>query len=201
MCAKLEITIIAASSPQAKGRIERHHGTHQDRLVKKLRRHGIADVTAGNAFLEAEYWPDHNRRFARPAASTDDFHRAVPPRVSLAQVFRLEESRTVSNDWVVRYANRHFQLARQSHQPPARRTVQVFEDAAGQIEIRYRDRRMRWTEIAPSVSQPRDGVTAPPAPPRPAVSGRRPRAGGDHPWRQGYRQMRKDVPIWQVMDQ
>jgi transposase len=42
MCAKLGITILPASSPQAKGRIERHHGTHQDRLVKKLRRNGIA---------------------------------------------------------------------------------------------------------------------------------------------------------------
>ena len=54
MCAKLGITIIPANSPQAKGRIERHHGTHQDRLVKKLRRQGIADVAAANAFLEAE---------------------------------------------------------------------------------------------------------------------------------------------------
>ncbi len=37
MCAQLGIRIIAASSPQAKGRVERTHGTHQDRLVKKLR--------------------------------------------------------------------------------------------------------------------------------------------------------------------
>src|SRR5271169_844543 len=41
MCAKLGIELIAASSPQAKGRVERVHGTHQDRLVKKLRRKGI----------------------------------------------------------------------------------------------------------------------------------------------------------------
>ena len=43
MCAKLGIEIIAASSPQAKGRVERAHGTHQDRLVKKLRLAGIAN--------------------------------------------------------------------------------------------------------------------------------------------------------------
>ncbi|MGH9387967.1 MAG: ISNCY family transposase, partial [Vicinamibacterales bacterium] len=48
MCASLGIQIIAASSPQAKGRVERNHGTHQDRLVKKLRRLGIADATAAN---------------------------------------------------------------------------------------------------------------------------------------------------------
>jgi hypothetical protein len=78
MCAKLGIRIIPASSPQAKGRIERHHGTHQDRLVKKLRRKGIADVARANAFLKAEYWAEHNQRFAQPPASGDDFHHAVP---------------------------------------------------------------------------------------------------------------------------
>jgi transposase len=183
MCAKLGITIIPASSPQAKGRIERHHGTHQDRLVKKLRRAGIADVAAANAFLDAEYWADHNRRFARAAASTDDFHVAVPRGLSLATVFRLEETRTVSNDWVVRYANRLLQVERQSHQPPARSTVQVFEDAAGQIEIRYRDRRMRWTEIT-APPPPQSASTAVTRSAAPSTS-RPPRRRGpcaDHPW-------------------
>jgi hypothetical protein len=105
MWATLGIKIIPASSPQAKGRIERNHGTHQDRLVKTLRRKGIADVDAANAFLDAEYWADHNRRFAHTPASADDFHVAVPRGLPLDQVFRLEETRTVSNDWVVRYDN------------------------------------------------------------------------------------------------
>ncbi len=43
MCAKLGIRIIAASSPQAKGRVERHHSTHQDRMIKKMRLEGIGD--------------------------------------------------------------------------------------------------------------------------------------------------------------
>ena len=196
MCARLGITIIPASSPQAKGRIERHHGTHQDRLVKKLRRHGIADVVAANAFLEAEYWADHNHRFARAAAASDDFHVAVPRGVVLDAVFRLEETRTVSNDWVVRYANRLLQLERQSHQPPARSTVQVLEDAAGQLEIRYRDRRMRWTEI-PAPGRPRRAIPAgPPAAPRPAVQTRR-RLGpsADHPWHHGVEDYRARLQL------
>jgi transposase len=184
MCAKLGITIIPASSPQAKGRIERQHGTHQDRLVKKLRRKGIADVPAANAFLEAEYWADHNRRFAQAPASRDDFHVSVPRGVALDRVFRLEQTRTVSNDWVVRYANRYFQVERQSHQPPARSTVQVCEDASGQVDIRYRDRRMRWTEIAaPAPTTPettgRTVAAATPAAPPPS---RRRRPCADHPW-------------------
>jgi transposase len=206
MCAQLGIRIIPASSPQAKGRIERHHGTHQDRLVKKLRRHGIADVAAANAFLETEYWPEHNHRFARAPASTDDFHRAVLPRLSLDRVFRLEDTRTVSNDWVVRYANRHFQLERQTALPPARSIVQVFEDAAGQIEIHYRDRRMRWTEIAaPAVTSP--GLPARPRPVQAPTSTprfRRPHGqGADHPWHQGvtlhreYLQLSRDRRAWE----
>ena len=186
MCAKLGIRIIPASSPQAKGRVERHHGTHQDRLVKKLRRKGIAEVTAANAFLAAEYWADHNRRFAVPPASPDDFHRTVARRLSLDQVFRLEEPRTVSNDWVVRYANRHLQLERQSPLPPARSTVQVLEDATGQIEIRYRDRRMRWTEIAvPVVTKPAAAAVPPALPPSPTTRARRRGQSADHPWHHG----------------
>jgi transposase len=192
MCAQLGIRIIPASSPQAKGRIERNHGTHQDRLVKKLRRQAIGDIGAANAFLEQAYWTAHNQRFARPPASPDDFHVAVPRGVRLADVFRLEETRTVSNDWVGRYDNRYFQIERQSHRPPARSTVQVYETADGQIEIRYRDRVMRWQEIA-AESLLAKQTTSPqawrPAPPPPAIAPirvQRPRPSVDHPWRRGY---------------
>src|SRR5262245_21472053 len=189
MCARLGIRIIPASSPQAKGRIERNHGTHQDRLVKKLRRHGIADLDAANAFLATTYWADHNRRFARPPASSDDFHVAIPRGVRLEAVFRLEETRTVSNDWVVRYANRYFQLERQSHRPPARATVRVCEAVDGQIEIRYRDRGIRYQELS-AESRPAQRATAPAAyhPPvtAPTVTPSTPpqRRGpiADHPW-------------------
>lgn len=214
MCAQLGIRIIPASSPQAKGRIERNHGTHQDRLVKKLRRKAIADLDAANAFLATEYWPDHNRRFARAPASSDDFHVAIPRGVRLDAVFRLEETRTVSNDWVVRYANRYFQLERQSQRPPARSTVHVYEAADGPIEIRYRDRVMRYRELPPaSVAATR--ATAPaayqavprarPAPPAPRPSPPAPARGpsADHPWqhsvaeRRDYLQFARDRRAWE----
>jgi transposase len=197
MCAMLGIQIIPASSPQAKGRIERNHGTQQDRLVKKLRRHGIADVERANAFL-ATYWPDHNARFARPPASADDYHVVRPRGLRLDTVFRLEEARTVSNDWVVRYHNRLLQLERQSGQAPARSTVVVREDVAGRIEIRYRDCVIRWTDITDAVMPlPPINASIAVAPPPPV---RGPRAGVDHPWRQGFKQMGRDVPYWQLVD-
>jgi hypothetical protein len=90
MCQKLDIRIIAASSPQAKGRVERNNGTHQDRLIKKLRRRGIASYEAANRFLEDEYLPQHNRRFACPSAQAEDYHRRQPSARELRQIFRLE---------------------------------------------------------------------------------------------------------------
>ena len=57
MCGKLGIDIIAASSPQAKGRVERHHGTHQDRLIKKMRLEGIANYEAATAIWTSSIWP------------------------------------------------------------------------------------------------------------------------------------------------
>ena len=130
MCASLAIQIIAANSPQAKGRVERSHGTHQDRLVKKLRRLGIAVATAANAFRETTYLPEHNARFAQAAASAEHFDRRVPSRRALDRVFQLEEKRVLLNDWVVRYDTRYFQMARQSGQASARSTV-VVRDARG----------------------------------------------------------------------
>ena len=184
MCASLGIQIIAASSPQAKGRVERNHGTHQDRLVKKLRRLGIADAAAANAFLETTYLPEHNARFAQAPASADDFHRRTPSRVTLDRVLQLEETRVLSNDWVIRYDTRYFQVARQSHQAPARSTVLVREAVTGAIEIRYRGSLMQWSEIPAPRPKPKPVLVAA----RPATApGRAPsRPSADHPWRRGY---------------
>ena len=111
---KLGIRIIAASSPQAKVRVERVHGTHQDRLVKKLRLAGVTGYDAANRYLAEYYIAPHNQRYARPAAEAADYHRRRPTARQLDQVFWLEEERVVSEDWVGRYKNRLLQLQRQS---------------------------------------------------------------------------------------
>jgi hypothetical protein len=198
MCAALQIQIIPASSPQAKGRVERNHGTHQDRLVKKLRRLAIAEDTAANAFLETTYWPQHNARFAQPPAASQDFHRRCPSSAILDRVFRIEETRTVGQDWVVRYRNRTLQLARQSGRAPARSTVTVCESPDGRLAIEYRGRGLPWTEVT---GPPAPRVQPRPSAPTPVAAPRGPRAGADHPWRQSYTGIRPDVPIWRVADQ
>jgi transposase len=194
MCAKLGIRIIAASSPQAKGRVERAHGTHQDRLVKKLRLAGIASYQQANAYLDKSYLSEHNRRYAHPAASPVDYHQRRPTTRRLDEVFWLEEERVVSEDWVVRYDNRLLQLERQSqHWAPARSRVRVRENEAGEIAIHYRSQRLRFRELTGPGLGNRGGSgsapsPAPPSPPPPRSHSRSPDA--HHPWRQGWQQMK-----------
>jgi hypothetical protein len=187
MCATLGIQIIPASSPQAKGRVERGHGTHQDRLVKKLRRRKIADYDQANAFVAAAYVPDHNARFGQPPASPDDFHPPVPAGLDLDQVFRLETERTVSNDWVVRHENRLLQLERRGrYYPPARSTVLLCEYEDGHLEVWYRHQAVPWTDITarglPRVVAPARPDTLPT--PRPRIP-----AAATHPWKRPFRDL------------
>lgn len=196
MCEALGIEIIPANSPQAKGRIERNHGTHQDRLVKKLRRLGTSDLEAANAYLSQTYWPEHNARFTRPAAAPEDVHRRCPTPRQLDQLFHLEETRTVGDDWIVRYHNRLLQLERQSGHAPARSTVTVCEWRDGRLTVEYRGRAMHWHEWTADVSSAPVSVAVP----RPAPARRRP-CSADHPWqRPEGDEGNPIVPLWRAMD-
>jgi hypothetical protein len=179
MCQKLDIQIIAANSPQAKGRVERSNGTHQDRLIKKMGRKKIRTHEAANRFLQEEYLADHNARFAREPAEPQDYHRKAPNAREREQVFCLETERSISNDWVVRYGNRYFQLERQVDYPPRQAQVMVCEWEDGRIEIRYQGKARPYREIeAPQ-----------PKPPAPIRMGEQPRRRScwkppaHHPWK------------------
>jgi transposase len=191
MCAQLGIELIAANSPQAKGRVERIHGTHQDRLVKKLRRKKIASQAEANAYLQQEYLPEHNRRFARAAARPEDYHRRAPCARELEKIFRLESARVISDDWVVRYESRFFQLEPQSrHYAPARGQVVVCEWPEGRVDIEYRGHPVPWREIAaptkPTIPQAQPALERARVP-TPSRAKRKWVPPADHPWRQAIR--------------
>jgi hypothetical protein len=186
MCERLGIKIIAAGSPEAKGRVERNHGTHQDRLVKKLRRKGSTTHAEVNQYLEREYCDDHNRRFAVEAASEVDYHLPAPGAKRLREIFHLETERRLANDWVVRHENRLYQVEAQSrNHAPARSTVTVCEWEDGTVEIQYRGRKLAWRQIEERPQRvavkPLNAVmqTVQPATPAP-----------EHPWKKGYRAMK-----------
>jgi transposase len=194
MCERLGIKIIAASSPQAKGRVERNHGTHQDRLVKKLRRQRIATHEQVNRYLERAYCDEHNRRFAVEPVSEVDYHLPQPGAQPCREIFRLETERTLGNDWVVRHHNRFYQVERQSqHHAPAQSMVLVCEWEDGPVEIHYRGQKLRWHAIPARPEKPqrierqRPQPFPPPAAPMP-----------DHPWRRSYQDMKPLGPPGRV---
>jgi transposase len=106
---QLGIELIAAYSPEARGRSERAFRTLQDRLPKELAVAGITDQESANRYLKEVFIPDHNRRFAVPAPEPGS---ALVPWVggSLADILCVQEERTVANDNTVRYYNRVLQI-------------------------------------------------------------------------------------------
>ena len=95
---QLGVEMILASSPQAKGRVERSFGTAQDRLVKEMRVEGIAGLAEANRFLAERWVPFWNERFAVEPAVSGDAHRPLPREVDLEAVFADTEGRVVAND-------------------------------------------------------------------------------------------------------
>jgi hypothetical protein len=196
MSERLGIKIIAAGSPQAKGRVERNHGTHQDRLVKKLRRKRIATHQAVNQYLEQQYCDDHNRRFALDASSEVDYHLPAPGAKQRREIFRLETERVLGNDWVVRHHNRFYQVERQSRvHAPAQSAVLVCAWEDGSIEIQYRSQKLAWHEI-----EERPGKPETVAPQRRKQSTPAAAHMPNHPWRRRYQDMQPRPAIGAASD-
>jgi len=182
MCQKLGLRIIAAHTPQAKGRVERSHGVHQDRLIKKLRRQGIASYEVANQYLEQKYLAEHNRRFARMPAAPEDYHRRKPRAWELRQIFRLETERAIGNDWVLRHHGRYLQLRPgQRYRGSTKSKALVCEGEDGSMAIYHRGEKITFRELPEA---PRKAIQ-----PRPAVAQVRRRipVPKDHPWRQSYK--------------
>ena len=180
-CARLDIAIIPANSPQAKGRVERCHGVAQDRLVKELGLRGVTTIDGANDVLYGGFTDHLNQKFARSAADAEDAHRAVPAGVKLAEVFCIEEERSVTNDWVLRYYNRYLQISRDNRVLPRQRekvTVRSLLD--GSLQVVYGGQLLRHREIpADQVGKSTEpDKTVPGAAPQAAVKTPAP----THPW-------------------
>lgn len=134
---EINIDLICANSPQAKGRVERSFGTLQDRLVKELRLAGIDTIEAANAVLPA-LLEAHNARFAKPDFSPVDAHRPLPTSVIPDDVFAWKEERTVTNNLTVQYDQVMFLIEPSpSTRPLARQRVTVIDYTDGRIALRH----------------------------------------------------------------
>ena len=134
---ELNIDILCANTPQAKGRVERAHLTLQDRLVKELRLRGISTPEAGNAYLP-EFRADYNQRFGREPLSPHDAHRPVRDDEHLDRIFTWQEERKLSKNLTLSYKRVTYLI------DPGPETLllagercRIHEHEDGRIEVRH----------------------------------------------------------------
>lgn len=104
---ELDIELICAHSPQAKGRVERSFGTHQDRLVKEMRLAGIETLEEANVFLK-KYLVRHNKKFSIKPLSKENAH--IEKEANLEKIFAIREKRVLSKGLSFQYKNVLYQL-------------------------------------------------------------------------------------------
>jgi transposase len=142
---QLDIQIICAHTPQAKGRVERVNQTLQDRLPKELRLRGISSWEAGNAYLP-EFMADFNRRFAVQPRSDNDMHRLLTDQDDLDQILTWQETRTLSKNLTLQFRKTVYQI--QTPRPTyamRHAAVTVCLDAQEQLAIFYKGKSLDYT--------------------------------------------------------
>jgi len=181
--AALDIELIVALSPQAKGRVERLFETLQDRLIKELRLAGIGSMADANRFLEEVFLPWWEEHFTVVPVSAVDAHRRLPADADLDRLFAHTEQRVVARDFTIRYKLRCLQISpAQAHASMPGSKITVEHRLDGSLHFRWRERYLDLTAFvaAPSAASPRATPTREmtdtqtPKPHKPAP---------DHPWR------------------
>jgi len=188
---ELGIGWIAAYSPQAKGRVERSFQTDQDRLVKHLRLVKAATLEQANAFLENEYWPEWNAKFARPVSVFPNQHRALTEPLNLAAILAHVDQRVIGNDYTFSFAGRRYQIAREQAQAGMRhQRLRVELRLDGALKARYQSRYLDIAECGERMP------AAEPVVRKPARKDHN--AGGKSSWMQGFFD-RPSPPLWKAI--
>ena len=143
---ELDVQLICANSPQAKGRIERLFKTLQDRLIKELRLRKINTMEEGNKYLE-EYINEHNLLFAIPSADKENTHRMVKEE-DLEKSFCYKEQRTLSKNLELSYQGKIFQIVTKEPGYSLRRAkVLVIETLKGAMKIEYQGKELAYKKL------------------------------------------------------
>ncbi len=205
---ELDIRLIHARSPQAKGRVERRFGVDQDRLVKAMRLEGIATIEAANRFLDRTYLAKMNARFTRPPAKQADLHRDAQD-YDLAAILSIQAERRVANDATVQFKAQVYQIeAGPGTRGLAGARVTVERRLDGSLRLRWGGRYLgfKWVgparknagrvrAIEPGEAGPAGGRPVglrPPSRPRAKSKKGKPRVPAhDHPWRRSFLPGRK----------
>jgi transposase len=185
---ELEVEVIHALSPQAKGRIERLFGVFQDRLVKEMRLAGARTKDEANEFLEG-YLPIYNKRFSVCPAQDADAHVALPEGFDLDEYLCIKTPRTVRNDNTVALNGKLYQIEERSGTKKVmmeQRLDGSLRITGGTKSLKYREITERPKKEAPARADKRAfHQTAPPA--------------KDHPWRKSRKPI-NDKWVWANAD-
>lgn len=188
---ELDIEIICANTPQAKGRVERAIQILQDRLVKEMRLREISSIEAANEYA-TEFMADYNARFAVQPRSSHDAHRSLGSEEDLVRIFTLQEQRILSKNLTLQYKNVIYQI--QTSRPSyalRKASVTVCENSQGKIEILYKGQPLGYTIF--QVQQRQAEVVSSKAIDKKLKKPHKP--GKDHPWRRyGHRVSGKRIP-------
>jgi hypothetical protein len=177
---ELDVQVICANSPEAKGRIERLFGTLQDRMVKEMRLRDTKERDEANLYIYEKYIPDHNRRFGVPAKNPIDAHRPLTDelRAKLSSIFSIQSRRKVRNDYTIQFKNNWYQIEATSGTAIYKRDeVTIEERLDGTLHIRLKAVYLKY-RVLPERPKP---VNVP----LPAMTAKKPirRPSKDHPWR------------------
>ena len=142
---ELDIEIICANTPQAKGRVERAIQVMQNRLVKEMRLRDISSIEAANEYV-VEFMEDYNARFAAQPRSSHDMHRALLSTEDLERIFTLQEQRILSKNLTLQYKKVIYQIQTSRPSYAMRNApVTVCERENNQIEILYKGHPLDYT--------------------------------------------------------
>ena len=180
--AELGVSLICATSPQAKGRVERANATHQDRLVKLMKLEAITNIDAANVYLQQTYLPAHNAKFAVEPTEATDVHRPIEPEELDAALCPVLEERVVDQTGGVSWRGRRFQLIGPEATPRRRRRVRVRQRLDGRVELVG----LHDGQVLASGERPKKTASPPPKPtPAQHLADHRPphRPAENHPWR------------------
>jgi len=152
---ELDVEIISAHSPQAKGRIERKNGVLQDRLVKELREQNISTIEEANIFLPS-YLERHNKRFGKTPASFFNANRKLDQNQNLDQILCCKEQRKISKNLEVHYKNKIYQIQAPNRVNRLRgASVQVIEEMYGKVSIQYKGELLEYVLYEEFNEQPK----------------------------------------------
>jgi transposase len=188
---ELDIEIICANTPQAKGRVERVMQVLQDRLVKEMRLRDISDIETANEYT-AEFMAEYNERFAVQPRSSHDAHRSLSTDEDLERVFTLQEQRSLSKNLTLQHKNIVYQIQTSRPSYAMRKAqVTVCENNQGKIEILYKGQPLDFTIFQKQQRQAE--VVSSKAIDYKLKKPHQP--GKDHPWRRyGHRVSGKPIP-------